>query len=69
MLNHPSDAENVLTEQLSPLEPGAMLADRYSIQRFLEFKNGSNMYRATDTVTDLTVIVKEQADRAVTQST
>ncbi|MFP5501230.1 MAG: Stp1/IreP family PP2C-type Ser/Thr phosphatase [Candidatus Sericytochromatia bacterium] len=69
MLNHPSDAENVLTEQLSPLEAGAMLADRYSIQRFLEFKNGSNMYRATDTVTDLTVIVKEQADRAVTQST
>ncbi|HEY9724338.1 MAG TPA: Stp1/IreP family PP2C-type Ser/Thr phosphatase [Oscillatoriaceae cyanobacterium] len=68
MLNHPSDAENLLIDPLDPLQDGTLLTQRYRIERFLEFKNGSNMYRATDTVTDYTVIVKEQPDRAAPKS-
>lgn len=56
------DTEKMTVEQLQPLEAGVMLADRYSVVRFLETKNGSNLYRATDTVTELTVIIKEQPD-------
>lgn len=59
----------MLVDQLQPMEAGAMLANRYRVERFLEFKNGSNMYRAVDTVTDIVVIVKEQADVAKPAST
>jgi serine/threonine protein phosphatase PrpC len=52
----------MLVEQLQPIEAGTLLADRYRIERFLEFKHGSNMYRAVDTVTNIVVIVKEQPD-------
>lgn len=62
MAQFSSDAERLVASQVEPLAAGIVLADRYSIQRFLEFKNGSNMYRATDLATELTVILKEQAD-------
>ncbi|MEB3330376.1 MAG: Stp1/IreP family PP2C-type Ser/Thr phosphatase [Candidatus Sericytochromatia bacterium] len=52
----------MLVEQLQPIEAGTLLADRYRIERFLEFKHGSNIYRAVDTITNLVVIVKEQPD-------
>lgn len=55
-------------ETLKPLAEQALLADRYRIDRFLEFKNGANVYRAIDQATDLYVIIKEQADRATPQS-
>jgi protein phosphatase len=55
-------------EALSPLADQAVLADRYRIERFLEHKDGANIYRATDQATDLTVIVKEQQDRSTPQS-
>ncbi|MEB3284077.1 MAG: Stp1/IreP family PP2C-type Ser/Thr phosphatase [Candidatus Sericytochromatia bacterium] len=54
----------MLLEQLQPLDAGIRLADRYQVERFLEFKNGSNMYRAIDTATNFVVIVKEQANIA-----
>jgi serine/threonine protein phosphatase PrpC len=50
----------MLVEQLKPLDAGVLLAERYQVERFLEFKHGSNMYRAIDTVTNIVVIVKEQ---------
>jgi protein phosphatase len=54
----------VAEQMLQPLAEGHVLNNRYAIQRFLEVRNGSNMYRATDRATDFTVIVKEQADAA-----
>lgn len=49
---------------LAPLAPETHLAGRYQIERFLEYKNGANLYRATDQATNLTVIVKEKEDAA-----
>ncbi len=46
-----------------PLAPETVLNNRYAIQRFLESKEATNLYRATDTITDLTVILKETTDR------
>jgi serine/threonine protein phosphatase PrpC len=42
------------------LEPGSKLRNRYRIDAFLEVRSGASLYRATDEVTNLTVIVKEQ---------
>ncbi|MBU6429213.1 MAG: Stp1/IreP family PP2C-type Ser/Thr phosphatase, partial [Cyanobacteria bacterium REEB65] len=50
---------------LEPLAAGHKLSDRYEIERFLEFKHGANLYRATDNVTRLSVIVKERPDQRV----
>ena len=47
--NQSKEGENMLVDQLQPLDAGAVLANRYRLERFLEHKNGSNMYRATDT--------------------
>ncbi|MGE5708199.1 MAG: Stp1/IreP family PP2C-type Ser/Thr phosphatase [Bacteroidota bacterium] len=55
-------------EVLAPLAEQMILADRYRIERFLEWKNGANVYRATDQATGLYVIIKEQPDRATPQS-
>ncbi len=49
---------------LAPLSPETLLAGRYRIERFLEYKNSSNLYRAIDQATNLTVIVKEKEDQA-----
>lgn len=65
MPNPQSDADAMVADpQLQPLAEGHTLADRYVVQRFLEVRNGSNMYRATDRATDFTVIIKEQTDQA-----
>lgn len=48
---------------LAPLSPETLLAGRYRIERFLEYKNHSNLYRAIDQATNLTVIVKEKEDQ------
>ena len=42
------------------LKEGYLLHKRYQIERFLEEKRGANLYRAVDTITNLTVIVKEK---------
>jgi protein phosphatase len=54
------DGENVLIERLIPIEHDSVLSDRYRIVKFLECKSGANIYRAIDTVTNLTVIIKER---------
>ena len=45
-----------------PLEAATIRRDRYRIERFLETKNEANLYRATDTLTDLPVIIKERGE-------
>lgn len=59
---------NTVREQelgpLSPLAADVVLADRYQIERFLEYKNASNLYRALDRATGLIVILKEKPDEA-----
>lgn len=60
-----SPSESSLIE---PLGADSVLANRYTIGRFLESKEGVNLYRAIDTITDLPVILKETTDRVVTQS-
>jgi serine/threonine protein phosphatase PrpC len=42
------------------LHPGYILRQRYRIDAFLETKGQANLYRATDEITQLTVIVKEK---------
>lgn len=50
---------------LEALSPGSLLQQgRFVIERFLEYRYGSNLYRATDSATEAVVILKEQADRA-----
>jgi serine/threonine protein phosphatase PrpC len=53
---------------LAPLAPETTLAERYVIERFLEYKNGSNLYRALDQATNLTVIIKEKEDAVTANS-
>ena len=53
------------SEAPQPLAAEALLHNRYAIQRFLEAKEGVNLYRAMDTITDIPVILKETADRTV----
>lgn len=53
---------------LAPLAPQSHLANRYRIERFLEYKNGANLYRAIDEATGLVVIVKEQEDAVTARS-
>lgn len=50
---------------VEPLVAGARLNERYEIERFLEAKDGANLYRAVDTITGIVVILKETADRPV----
>ncbi|MEB3188348.1 MAG: Stp1/IreP family PP2C-type Ser/Thr phosphatase [bacterium] len=50
------------TGPLAPLTPETRLADRYRIERFLEYKNGANLYRALDEATGLVIILKECED-------
>lgn len=63
-----TDKATGMAAGLEPLASDTVLGDRYSIQRFLECKEGVNLYRATDTITDLPVILKETADRQVPKS-
>lgn len=56
---------------ISPLDPLAaetLLANRYVVERFLEYKNGANLYRAIDQATGFVVIVKEKEDEASTSA-
>ncbi len=52
-------------EGIGQLAAGTRLNDRYEIERFLEFKDGANLYRAIDTITGISIILKETADRPV----
>lgn len=56
------------TGPLAPLAVGDKLAERYQIERFLEFKDAANLYRAIDQATNLPVIVKEKVDGAATNA-
>lgn len=49
------------------LAVGAKLRQRYRIDKFLEVKDHAHLYRATDEVTNLTVIVKEKKRLATTR--
>lgn len=53
---------------LAPLAPQSHLASRYRIERFLEYRNGANLYRAIDEATGLVVIVKEKEDAPAPKS-
>ncbi len=44
------------------LQKGHLLRDRYRIETFLEVKRNSNIYRATDEVTNFIVILKEKTN-------
>ena len=58
-----SGSKDQMVSEIGSLDAGTRLNNRYLIQRFLEFKHGANLYRATDTIAELTVILKETADR------
>lgn len=55
-------SDNIKTAPDNVLEKGHLLHERYRIDTFLELKRGANRYRATDEVTNFTVIVKEKTN-------
>lgn len=52
--------EKARAEQSTTLAPGHTIRARYAIQKFLETKRGANLYRAFDSATNLSVIIKEK---------
>ncbi|MBO9542583.1 Stp1/IreP family PP2C-type Ser/Thr phosphatase [bacterium] len=67
-MTSPRSDRGSATSPLAPLGAETLLANRYVVERFLEYKNGANLYRAIDQATGFVVIVKEKEDEDSTSA-